>query len=99
MVEQAEVRIQSLVIGVAATGVLVLGAAGAATGGSVSTAGRFAISPTWSPDGNQVMFALDPIADEDQHPPNGLYVVDKNGKGLELVIGGEDFKREPDWVR
>jgi Tol biopolymer transport system component len=61
--------------------------------------GRFAISPTWSPNGSQIMFALDPIADEYQHPPNGLYVINKNGTGLKLVIGGNNFKREPDWVR
>jgi Tol biopolymer transport system component len=29
----------------------------------VDSEGRFAISPTWSPTGDQIMFALDPIAD------------------------------------
>jgi len=60
--------------------------------------GRFAISPTWSPDGAYVMFALDPSADEFTHPANGLYVIRSDGTGLTLVIGGSDFKREPDWV-
>lgn len=61
--------------------------------------GRFPISPTWSPTGKQIMFALDPISDEHSHPPNGLYVIDKDGKHMRLVIGGANFKREPDWVR
>lgn len=60
--------------------------------------GRFAISPTWSPDGAFVMFALDPSADEFSHPANGLYVIRSDGTGLTLVIGGSNFKREPDWV-
>jgi Tol biopolymer transport system component len=34
------------------------------------------ITPTWSPDGSQIMFALDPIADDFQHPSNGIYVID-----------------------
>jgi hypothetical protein len=60
--------------------------------------GRFAISPTWSPDGAFIMFALDPTADEFSHPADGLYVIRSDGTGLTLVIGGSDFKREPDWV-
>ena len=62
--------------------------------------GRFAVSPTWSPSGGQIMFALDPIADEFSHPVNGLYVINSDGKtGMTQVLGGQDFKREPDWVR
>jgi Tol biopolymer transport system component len=61
--------------------------------------GRYALSPTWSPSGRLIMFALDPSADEESHPANGLYVMNSNGTGLAKVIGGQDFKREPDWVR
>lgn len=59
--------------------------------------GRFPIHPTWSPTGNQIMFALDPGADAFAHPPNGLYVINADGSGLRLVIGGSDFKAQPDW--
>jgi Tol biopolymer transport system component len=61
--------------------------------------GRFAISPTWSPSGKQIMFALDPTNHEDDHAPNGLYVINADGTGLTRVLGGQDFKTEPDWVR
>jgi Tol biopolymer transport system component len=60
--------------------------------------GRYAATPTWSPDGSRIVFALDPTPNPFDHPPNGLYVIDKNGTGLRLVIGGGDFKREPVWV-
>jgi Tol biopolymer transport system component len=63
------------------------------------TKGRFAISPARSPDGTRIMFALDSTANEDSHPVNGLYVINANGTGLVLVVGGNNFKREPDWVR
>lgn len=59
--------------------------------------GRFASHPAWSPDGSMIMFALNPIADDFQHRPNGLYVIDADGSNLRLVVGGDDFKREPEW--
>jgi dipeptidyl aminopeptidase/acylaminoacyl peptidase len=58
---------------------------------------RSAITPTWSPDGTQVMFAMSPQSIIDESP-NGLYVIDADGTGLTLVIGGNTFKREPSWV-
>jgi Tol biopolymer transport system component len=61
--------------------------------------GRFAISSTWSPDGKWIMFALDSFANEDLHLNNGLYVIKANGTRLTRVIGGNDFKNEPDWAR
>jgi Tol biopolymer transport system component len=61
--------------------------------------GRFAITPTWSPDGSMIMFALDPTRNPFAHPPNSLYVIRSNGRGLRKVIGGNTFKREPVWVR
>jgi len=59
--------------------------------------GRFASHPTWSPDGTMIMFALNPIADDFEHRPNGIYVINADGSDLRLVIGGDDFKREPEW--
>ena len=60
--------------------------------------GRYAITPTWSPDGSMIMFALDPVPDSFQHPANGLFVIAADGSGLTQVLGGSDFKREPNWV-
>jgi hypothetical protein len=41
----------------------------------------------------------------DANPPfsfssttTGLYVIDADGTGLTLVIGGGDYKREPFWI-
>lgn len=59
--------------------------------------GRFASHPTWSPDGSMIMFALNPIADDFEHRPNGLYVMKADGSDVQLVIGGNDFKRAPEW--
>jgi Tol biopolymer transport system component len=62
-------------------------------------AGGFAEQPTWSPDGRQIMFALNPTNDAFTHPENGLYVIDADGSGLRLIIGGLDFKSVPEWWR
>ena len=61
--------------------------------------GRFPITPSWSPDGRLIMFGLDPSSDEFQHPANGIYVINADGTGLTLVIGGSDFKRRIEWSR
>ena len=60
--------------------------------------GRYAVTPTWSPDGSMILFALDPTPNPFEHPTNGLYVIRADGSGLTLVLGGDDFKREPYWV-
>lgn len=60
--------------------------------------GRYAATPTWSPDGTVILFALDPTSDPFQHPPNGLCVIRADGSDLTQVIGGNNFKREPVWV-
>jgi Tol biopolymer transport system component len=60
-------------------------------------AGRFVSHPTWSPDGSMIMFALNPVADDFRHAPNGIYVIDADGSNLRMVLGGNDFKREPEW--
>jgi dipeptidyl aminopeptidase/acylaminoacyl peptidase len=59
---------------------------------------RSVITPTWSPDGSQIMFGLSPTPSAFDPSPNGLYVIDANGTGLTLAIGGNTFKREPSWV-
>jgi Tol biopolymer transport system component len=60
--------------------------------------GGFASSAVWSPDGSMIMFSLNPIADDFQHPANKLYVIDADGTNLRLVLGGNDHKRPGDWV-
>jgi hypothetical protein len=59
---------------------------------------RWAITPTWSPDGSMIMFGLDPTPNPWSHPANALYVTRADGSDLTLFLGGEDFKREPVWV-
>jgi Tol biopolymer transport system component len=60
--------------------------------------GGYAATPTWSPDGSMILFALDPTPNPFDHPPNGLYVIHLDGSGLTEILGGSDFKREPVWV-
>ena len=62
------------------------------------SSGRYAITPTWSPDGSMIMFALDPTPDPFVHPANSLYVVGADGTALTKVLGGSNFKRSPVWV-
>jgi WD40-like Beta Propeller Repeat len=57
----------------------------------------FPITPTWSPDGAQILFALDPVNDEFTHPDNALDVIDADGTHLQQVIGTRDCKRWPEW--
>lgn len=59
---------------------------------------RSAITPTWSPDGSQIMFGLSPTPNPRDASPNGLYVIDADGSDLTLAIGDNTFKREPYWV-
>jgi Tol biopolymer transport system component len=59
---------------------------------------RSAITPTWSPDGNHIMFGLSPTPSPHDPSPNGLYVINADGTGLTLVIGDNTFKREPNWI-
>jgi Tol biopolymer transport system component len=60
--------------------------------------GKWAITPTFSPDGSMIMFALDPSANPFRHPTNELYVIRADGSDLTLVFGGGTFKREPIWL-
>jgi Tol biopolymer transport system component len=59
--------------------------------------GRFAAWPVWSPDGSQIMFSLNPVADWFTHPANGIYVINADGSGLAQVIGGGQYKIISDW--
>jgi Tol biopolymer transport system component len=59
--------------------------------------GRFPSVPTWSPDGRHIMFALNDTSNTFVHVANGIYVIRGDGTGLSLVIGGPDYKTEPEW--
>lgn len=59
--------------------------------------GGFPIDPIWSPDGTQIMFMLDPVADRFTHPNNILYVMRADGTGLTTLIDTPDFKSSPEW--
>ena len=61
--------------------------------------GRFPIQPVWSPDGSKILFALDPTNDQFTHPFNGLYLIRADGSHLQLLIGGNSFKSQPEWWR
>lgn len=61
------------------------------------TQGRFASHPAWSPDGSMLMFALNPVADDFRHLPNGTYVINADGSDLRLVLDEDDFRREFEW--
>ena len=61
--------------------------------------GGFALAPDWSPDGSQVAFALGHSHDEFEHQPNAIYTIARDGSGLQLVNGSDDFKRQLEWVR
>ena len=65
---------------------------------TVQHARRFAFNPTWSPDGTQVMFVLAAQESFSSEATSGLYVIDADGSGLTLVIGGGENKAEPFWV-
>jgi Tol biopolymer transport system component len=59
--------------------------------------GAFPIQSAWSPDGKQIVFALDPTNDQFTHPPNGLYLMRADGRKLQLLIGGFNFKSKLGW--
>jgi Tol biopolymer transport system component len=59
--------------------------------------GRFPIHPVWSPDGNHILFALDPTNDQFTHPTNALWQMRADGSQPQLVLGGANFKRQIEW--
>jgi len=60
-------------------------------------AGGFPIQPTWSPDGDWIMFALDPTNDQFTHPANRLVAIRPDGSGLHVISASHDFKSQPEW--
>jgi len=62
--------------------------------------GGIAITPTWSPDGQVILFGLDPpstLATSETAPQNGLYVIRNDGSDLTPFLISPDWKREPEW--
>ena len=47
--------------------------------------GGYPVTPSWSPDGKQILFGLDTTNDDFQHLPNQLYVMDADGTHLQRV--------------
>jgi hypothetical protein len=43
------------------------------------------------------MFQIDPINDAFQHPDDAVYVINADGTGLTLVIGGPGRKGVTEW--
>lgn len=58
---------------------------------------RFPIQPIWAPDETQILFALDPNNDQFTHPANALYLARPDGTHLQMLIGGANFKSQPEW--
>lgn len=58
----------------------------------------FGSHPAWSPDGTQIVFALNPIADDYEHRPNALAVINADGTDLREVIRDNEFRREITWL-
>ncbi len=58
----------------------------------------FASHPAWSPDGTQIVFSLNPIADDYEHRPNALAVVNADGSNLRVVVEDGEFRRETTWL-
>jgi Tol biopolymer transport system component len=56
--------------------------------------GRFPIHPVWSPDGKNILFALDPTNDQFTHPTNALWQTRADGSHPQLVLGGANFNRQ-----
>ncbi|MBA2381442.1 MAG: PD40 domain-containing protein [Chloroflexi bacterium] len=65
----------------------------------VDPAGGFPITPTWSCDGSQILFALDPTDDEFKHADNAFQVIGADGSHPEPVKGTTGFSRWPEWWR
>jgi WD40-like Beta Propeller Repeat len=58
----------------------------------------FAGSPAWSPDGRQIVFSLNDIANEFEHWPNALAIINADGTNLREIVRDGDFRREITWI-
>jgi hypothetical protein len=64
------------------------------------TATSFPLSPTWSPDGTKILFALDATNDEFKHLPNFFVVMPADGSADPVrVTGTMGFSRWPSWFK
>ena len=63
------------------------------------TQGRWAITPTWSPNGKWIMFGLAPSGGLSSHPVTGLYIVDGQGKNLAQILPADSYQSDPDWAQ
>jgi Tol biopolymer transport system component len=62
--------------------------------------GGTAATPTWSPDGHKIMFALIKASalSKAGFQPNKLCVINEDSKGFAVVLDTPDYKSSPDWV-
>ena len=58
----------------------------------------FASHPAWSPDGSQIVFSVNPIADDYEHQPNALAVIDADGSNYREIVRDDEFRRETTWI-
>lgn len=58
----------------------------------------FASHPAWSPDGQQIVFSVNPIADDFEHQPNALAIINADGSNYREVIRDDEFRRETTWI-
>jgi Tol biopolymer transport system component len=58
----------------------------------------FGSYPAWSPDGTQIAFSVNPIADDYEHQPNALAVIASDGDDYREIVRDEEFRRETTWI-
>jgi WD40 repeat protein len=58
----------------------------------------FGSNPAWSPDGTQIVFSVNPIADDYEHRPNALAAINADGSNYREIVRDDDFRRENTWI-
>ena len=58
----------------------------------------FASHPAWSPHGKQIVFSVNPIADDFEHQPNALAIINADGSDYREVVRDDEFRRETTWL-